>query len=334
MKNIFIILIFFLSINISFGQGSKSALKKKVDKLTEQVVDLNKSFLILQDSIKKESIQTNELIKKQQWKNEVLEERIQQASDTISNQNSLFDGFGVLYSIITIVMTLIAIGLPILTYQFGVKPSKNALKELEVNLDTKVSQYLSKTRNDQISKSIEHLKGNNAELMGQAISFLSLTQHEGFSDAQLFEFYRLLKSDILSDSHKGTVAYLLSSRVNDYANEIFTDKEQLKNNSIKSSAYQYIPKAGISKFIKPLVDFLTDSNNQFGEYWTLITFTNMYSKTAVNEVFENKELIDALSDETLKTMKTSIKSLLDAINVSSEDFNKTYLANKIEKASS
>ncbi len=334
MKNLFIILIISLSINIAYGQGGKSVLEKKVNKLTEQVINLNKSVLKLQDSIKNESIQTKELIKKQQWKNEVLEERIQQASDTISSQNSLFDGFGVLYSIITIVMTLIAIGLPILTYQFGVKPSKNALKELESNLDIKVAEYLKKTRTKQISKSIEHLKGNNAELMGQAISFLSLTQHEGFSDAQLFEFYRLLKSDILSDSHKGTVAYLLSSRVNDYANEIFGDKEQLKNNSIKSIAYQYIPKAGILNFIQPLVEFLTDNSNQFGEYWTLISFTNMYSKTAVNEVFENKELIDTLKEETLKTMKTSIKSLLGNININVEEFNKTYLADKIEKSSS
>jgi len=89
-------------------------------------------------------------------------------------------------------MTLIAIGLPIITYQFGVKPSQNALKELETNLDNKVAAYLEKTRNEQVKKSIEHLKGDNNDLKGQAISFLSLTQHEGFSDEQMFEFFRLL----------------------------------------------------------------------------------------------------------------------------------------------
>jgi hypothetical protein len=317
-----------------FSQGKNMTLKNKVDRLTEQVSTLQTDISHLQDSIKNRNLVTKKLIDKQEFKNEILEQRIQQASDTIKNQNSLFNGFGIIYSIITIVMTLIAIGLPIITYQFGVKPSQNALKELETNLDNKVAAYLEKTRNEQVKKSIEHLKGDNNDLKGQAISFLSLTQHEGFSDEQMFEFFRLLKSDKLSDTHKGTVAYLLSSRVNDYANEIFSDKEQLKNNAIKSSAYQYIPKAGISKFIKPLINFLKDNSNQYGEFWTLITITQMYSKSTINELINNKELIDILKPETLVTMKTGIKSLLDNLEIDENIFKKTYLYKKIETASS
>ena len=334
MKNIFIILLILLSANVTYGQGKKTQLEKKVDNLTEQVSTLNSKMLQIKDSIKRKNTITKELIEKQKWKNEILEQRIKQASDTIANQNSLFDGFGILYTIITIVMTLLAIGLPIITYQFGVKPSRDALKELENNLDSKVETYLTKTRNEQVKKSIEHLKGDNDELKGQAISFLSLTQHEGFSDADMFEFYRLIKSDKLTDTHKGTVAFLLSSRVNDYANEVFGDKEQLKNNAIKSSAYQYIPKAGISSFIKPLSAFLRDNDNQYGEFWTLITFTHMYSKSACEEIFESKELVDILKTETLVTIKSGLQSLLENLKINKEAFNKTYLYQKIENASS
>ncbi|HTO37836.1 MAG TPA: hypothetical protein VL021_05380 [Brumimicrobium sp.] len=332
MKKIIAVSLILLSTNITYSKEEKTESDKKIDDLIEQVAVLNSKMLQFKDSLEKKNLYTKELIDKHKWKNEVLEQRIQQASDTIANQNSLFDGFGILYAIITIVMTLIAIGLPIVTYQFGVKPSKNALKELENNLDNKVEIYLKKSRSNQVKKSIKHLKGDNDELKGQAISFLSLTQHEGFSDEEMFEFYQLIESNKLTETYVGSVAHLLSSRVNDFANKIFSNKEQLKNNSIKSSAYQYIPKAGLSKFIKPLTVFLRDNNNQYGEFWTLVTFTHMYSKSVCNELFESKELIDILNPETLLTLKIGLKPLLENLNIDEEIFNKTYLFRKIETA--
>jgi hypothetical protein len=257
------------------------------------------------------------------------EDIVKQTSQTINNQNSLISSFGIIYTILTIIITIIAIGLPIIVYQFGIRPSKEALEKLENNLDEKVADYLKDNRKRQIEKSILYLKGEDAELKGQAITFLSLTQHEGFSDQEMFEFYRLIKSKKLSDTHIGTMAYLLSSRENEYANEIFGDVEQLKNNSIKTTAYQYIPKIGVKNFIGPLKSLISDSKNQYGEFITLLSLTNMYSSSATMEILSNKELIDCLTEDTLKQMKPHINQTLVNSRIDLKEFEKSYLGQKM-----
>lgn len=323
MRTITTILLIF-TFSFAYGQKIITQSNNRVDK---KIVELSDSLNVLKK-------QLQELKEKQDWKNEVLNDRLQQASDTIANQNSLLGGFGVLYTIITIIIALIGVVLPVLTYQFGIKPSQDALKEFENNADKKIKDYLKETRQEQIKKSIEHLKGDNVELKGQAVSFLSLTQHEGFTDQELFEFYRLIKSGKLSETHIGTVAYLLGSRVNEYANDVFGDVELLKSNVIKGSAYQYIPKVGYKNFIQPLKKFLTNNANQYGEFFTLLVFSNMNDANTVIEILNNNELVDTLTNETLKTMKNAMKSSLQNIKITEEEYKGTYLYEKIENTSS
>lgn len=323
MRTITTILLFF-TLSFVFGQNQTIQKENRVD---EKIVERCDSLNVLKTPLQ-------ELKEKQEWEKEVLNDRLQQASDTIANQNSLLDGFGVLYTIITIIIALIGVVLPVLTYQFGIKPSQDALKEFENNADKKIKDYLKETRQEQIKKSIEHLKGDNVELKGQAVSFLSLTQHEGFTDQELFEFYRLIKSGKLSDTQIGSVAYLLGSRVNEYANEVFGDTELLKSNVIKSSAYQYIPKVGFKNFIQPLKKFLTDNTNQYGEFFTLLIFSNTNDSNAVMEILNNNELVDTLTNETLKTMKSAMKSSLENIKITEDEYKGTYLYKKIENTSS
>jgi hypothetical protein len=314
-----------LIINLSFVYGQKQSFSK--DSLVEKrIIELSDSVILLKS-------QFQEIKEKQEWHDEVLNERLKQASDTISNQNSLLDSFGVLYTIITIIMAHIGIVLPILTYQFGIKPSQDALKEFEKNADNKIKTYLKETRQAQIKKSIEHLRGDNIELKGQAISFLSLTQHEGFTDQELFDFYRLIKSGKLSETHIGTVAYLLGSRVNEYANDVFGDIELLKVNAIKSSAFQYIPKVGFKNFIQPLKKLLNGNTNQYGEFYTLLIFSNMNDENSALEILNSCELVDTLTVETLKTTKNTIESSLQHLKITEKEFKETYLYKKIEKAS-
>lgn len=315
MKRLFILFNFLLITSIICNAQKDSLVTiKKFNELKNQVDKLD---------LKIESVEKF----KEEQKDIVL-----QTNQTINNQNSLISSFGIIYTIFTIFIALIAVGLPIITYQYSIKPSKQALKDLEENLDKKVADYLKETRQQQIKKSIEHLKGENVELKSQAISFLSFTQHEGFSDSELFDFYKLIKSGTLSDSHVGSVAYLLASRVNEYANDFFSDVKSLENNLIKSSAYQYIAKVGIQNFIKPL-KLLISSKNALGEFLTLVTFTNMYSRKSAIAIFDNKELVDCLDTGTLKIIKPSLTNTLDNLKISMTDFEKTYLNEKIEKAS-
>ena len=322
MKTITTILLIF---TFSFSYGQKTT-TQNANRIDQKIVELSDSMNTINSQIQ----ELKQIQEKQEWKNEVLSDRLRQASDTISNQNSLLNGFDVLYTIITIIIALIGIVLPILTYQFGIKPSRTALKEFERNADKKIEDYLNKTRKEQIKNSIEHLKGDNVALKQQAISFLSLTQHEGFTDQELFEFFRLIKTDELSDTHIGSVAYLLSSRVNEYANEIFSNVEILKSNYIKSSAYQYISKAGVKNFIHPLKTFLANNTNQYSEFIALLAHFNIYDTNSTIEILNNNELVDTLTVETLTSLKDTKKNLLRNIKITEEEYKETYLYRKIE----
>ena len=313
-KNIVFILIFVTY--FSFGQNQIVSLHK------------NNNASFVEKRIDSLFYKLNELqdFKKQQ------EEIVKQTTQTISNQNSVISSFGTIYTILTILITVVSIGLPILMYQFGIKPSRNALRDLELNVDKKVENYLSDTRAEQIKKSVEHLKGNNIELKSQAISFLSLTVHEGYSEQQLFEFYRLLKSDKLNDQHKWTMAYLLASKKNDYADEIFNDEKLLDNLYIKQTALQYISLTGFENFIKPLKYFLDKATIKSTEFLSFLSNINLYNSQLTFNFFNCKELIDHLDKKELCKIKSEINFYIDFLKIDKQQYQTTYLNQQAENA--
>ncbi len=293
---------------------------------------INKKFVELFDSIHILQSQLQELKNKQEWKNEILNQRLEQASETISSQSSLLSGFGILYTIITIVIALIGVALPILTYQFGIRPSKEALKEFKINADNIIKSYLKETRQKQISQSIEDLKGDNTEKQAQAISFLAVTQHEGFNDQELFEFYRLIKSGKVNSQFTNTIAYLLSSKTNQYADEIFSDTELLKLDAIKHSAFQYFIKAGVKNYIQPLKKFLENNENQRNDFFMLLALSGDESSQIV--ILNSNELVDTLTSETLKNLNRTMTNLLQTMKLPNGKYTTTYFYRKIESTNS
>lgn len=257
-------------------------------------------------------------------------EIIKQASRTIEYQSELINSFGTIYTILTILIAVIAVGLPIVVYLFGIKPSRDALKQLELTLEDKVADYLIKNRTQQIKKAIRDLEEGNTELKTQAVSYLTLTEHEGFSDQEMFELYRLIKSGKLSETHIGMVASLLGSRVNKFANDIFNDFKYFKNISIRIPAVQYISKVGLDKFMDPILKLFTTTDNQYSEFINLLTFINLNSKLEAIKIFDNKVLIDVLSEETIKTIERTIEDSLKHMNINL-DYENTYLNKVIKK---
>lgn len=212
----------------------------------KNITELTDSIKQLQNQIQELKQEVQDLKIKQEWKNEILEERLKQASDTISNQNSLFDGFGVIYAIITIIIAFISIALPISIYLFSIKPSKKALKEFENNADKKMADFLSKSRNKQIEQAIENLKSQNQELINNAGMLLQLTQPQEFTDEHLYKLVMLLKSGDIDQVTKGTIAYIVSNRESNYATDFFsTAIEDKENVNIKNAAIKYFKIFGI-----------------------------------------------------------------------------------------
>lgn len=323
MKKTISTILLIMTLSLVYGQKTpeKNPIEKKVLELTDSINILKNQVL--------------ELKEKQEWKNVVLEERIKQASDTIANQNSLFDGFGVLYSIITIIIALIGIALPILTYQFGIKPSQEALKEFENNAEKKMADFLAKSRNKQIEQAIDNLKSQNQELKTNAITFLSLTQHQGFTDEQLYKLFLLLKSESIDQTTKGTIAYSISNRKSDYATDYFsTALKDPKNVNIKYAAIRYFSNIGIENHLQIFRDLISQSKDKNTEFITLLSYVYSTNRNSLLTIINDKELIENLDVKTLQALKLSLPSLKTTWQLSDNELEQSYLNEKIENASS
>lgn len=270
-------------------------------------------------------------IDKQQWENEILEERIMQASDTIANQNALLTGFGILYNIITVTIALIAIALPILTYQFGIKPSQNALKEFEKNIDKKILDFLNRKRDEQIEEAIENLKSQNRELQSNAILFLSFSQYQKFSDQQLFKIFKLLNSGELDSADEGAIAYSVSNQQNEYATEYFTKAVEKVNPTIKYAAIRYFAITDIKNYLPVLKKIIADASKRDSEYFALVVHLSNISKKVAFTILNSREIIDILSSEDLISLKPLIPSIEQQLLVAPADLEGTYLIKRINR---
>jgi hypothetical protein len=316
-KLLFVVLL--ISI-FSFEKGSnitKDTLKKTSD-IHYVKKDLKNENLIIE----------NEKLRNQ---NQILSERIEQASDTINNQNSLFSGFSIIYTIITIIIALLGIALPILTYQFGIKPSQEALKDFEQNIDKKLEKYLTKSRNKQIEQAIVNLSSEDQELKISALNFISITNHQGFSEQQIFKLFKLLESDKLEDSKKSTLASLLSSKKNDFATEYFT-KGMLKNNTYeKYTAIRYFSNIGISDYITLFRNAMKESADKNSEFYTILMHSAITNKSAAMFLINDKEFVDNIDHETLKIFKSNGIQLATSFQLNHNEFLASYLSQKLSE---
>jgi len=225
-----------------------------------------------------------------------LNEAIDIASHTIESQDSLLNGFGTLYTIITILLAIIGVALPILTYFFGIKPSVETVKALTDNLDKRFTEYLRDSRTKQINLALENLTSNNMELRGNAVNYLSLTQYEGFSDDQLFRIFRLLKTPGIDEQTANTLNWILAGKINVISEEYFTTEYPLtKDPILKSSALRYFVNSGFEKYLDIISNAILQSGNIIVEYLMVVSFINAFSKKDMASLLNHRRLNDALS---------------------------------------
>jgi hypothetical protein len=316
MRNLTIIILFFAL--VSFGKTSnlpKDTSKKSLETNYMKTVSQNEKLIFENEQLKN------------QYK--VLSERMEQASDTINNQNSLFSGFSIIYTIITIIIALLGIVLPILTYQFGIKPSQKALKEFEQNIDKKLEKYLIKTRNKQIEQAIENLSSQDQELKISALNFLSITNHQGYSEQQIFKLFQLLQSDKLDELKKSTLANLLSSKKNEFATEYF--KKAIIENWMysKYAAIKYFSNIGIENHITLFRNLIKESIDKNSEFYQILTYAGISNKNAAIYLINDKEFIDNIDSETLKIFKSNGNSLAKSFQLNEDEFVSSYLKEKL-----
>jgi hypothetical protein len=319
MKKITEIGLIFLLIFISTGGYAQKVELSKIDKLQDSVRILNdrinnlgKSYPKIQEDINQQN----------------LNEQLILAKETIQAQNSLIDGFGTLYAWITIIIAILGLVLPILIHQFGIKPARQAVTDLQKDIDKKIENFLKSNRDKQITQAINNLESENPELRNNAINYLSLTQHEGYNEEQSFKIYKLLKSKKVDDTARLSLAYTFSHKRNEYGDDFFP--EILKNNSnpnLKFYAFRYIANAGVKNYLDILHDFLSKIDSKENDYITMMVSFQQVSKEALLILINESKIIDLFSNEQIKMIRNSIGNLKTSWNLNDE-IEKSYLMTK------
>lgn len=288
-------------------------------------IESNKKIEILEKKL--DSIITYQ----ENQKTKVLEERIHQATETITNQNSVISSFGTLYTVITIVFALIGIALPILTYQFGIRPSQDALKDFEKNSENKFNEYLKEKQTKEIDNAIKNLKNEDSFLRNNSINYLSLNYHNGFSSNQINSLLELLKENSLDENAINQIHHCISNQKNENVKAYFIN--YLSDTSIKEIdtriyyCIRFLINYKYEDYKNNLAVFISNKENFF---YTITIYLAQMSKSTLLELFNDNNIIDKLTDNELNYLKTSLESSLKSTwKINPEEFQKSYLSEKL-----
>lgn len=308
-----------LLLNIVIASSQEFPVKDKISNLRIE-------FLDSLQSVKQVSLSDRNEI---QEENEKIRKSLDEAANTISYLNSVTSTFSYIITFLGILIGIIALVVPFATYQYAVKPSKEALRDLEKYFDNRLEQYLWENRNKQIDNAIFKIKDGSPEEQNLAISYLTFTQSEGLTDAQLFQIYNIIKKNNFALNIKSQLVFILSSRKTDYASELFSSREINADPVIKQMAMIYFAKTGYKNNYDGIVNFLISDENQEINFNTLIGNLNQYNTSDINDIFNDSNIIDTLTEETLKKLKVSLPSIIKAYNIT-VDLESSYLNEKIK----
>ncbi len=289
------------------------------------VSTINKNSKLTIEDISKKSDSVNKDLEKHE---EVLSEKMSDASKTIDYLNSLVNSFSQIFTILGIFIGIITLASPIIIYQFGIKPSQRILKELELNFDTRLSTYLKTAREKEIDAAIENIKTGNTEKKNQAMAYLSLTHHEGLTDQQLFRIYNILKNNISQTNIKSQLAFVLTTNKNEYAESLFDSEESRKDPTIKFMGYLYFAKTGYTNYRSSLAGVINSSENPSSELNTFVSTLSQYSHTDLVDLFNDKVLTDLIKPSP-SFFENDLSSILTSINISEQLYKDSYLYQKL-----
>lgn len=309
MKKTFYILLFFLIFSNSNSQTKVNNYKEQIE-----IQTINKKI---------DSIINSER------KTKILEERINQATETISNQNSMISGFGTLYTIITIVFAIIGIALPILTYQFGIKPSQKALEEFDKNAEKKFMNFMNSKKQEEIDNAILNLNNEDIFIKNNALNYLSLNYHLGFNETQIIKLIKFIEKNIGDDTFNMQLAHCLTNQKNDDTKDFFIN--YLRNSTkIDNLIYYCMKFLSFYDYNDYKDSFKKYVSELSGSFSVILNYTSLFSRETTKKIMNDKEVIDKLKPEDFAYLKSSWNHHLDSWKMNENEFKKTYLFQKIE----
>lgn len=248
MKQLLVLLIF-IPFTAS-GQKTKNENNRDSD-FGQMKIEIND----LRKQVKELQLNSQEIKRFKESKEETDKEK----AYTITLQNAWIVNFGVVFTVMAIVITVFGIVIPLLiSYIFAIRPSEKAIKELQNDLDKKVTNYLEIERIKKIDQYANDLNGNDLDLKVAALNFFKANKNEKFSDNHLMQFHTYLRSNAQDEQ---LFANLLTSRKNIYADMLFQDKTQITKGYFQNIGLLYISQQNKSMFKESIKEYLKICTN-------------------------------------------------------------------------
>lgn len=253
MKKILLfLLIFSLSFIYCYPQYKKTNESDQIKiELVDSIVSLKKKISLLEnklslsDSIFGDQIEIITQSLDSMTKNiddTRLRESIKSSESLINKQNLLIDGFSSIFTILTLLLGLVTLGVPILIYFLSIKPANTALKKAKQKFELEIKNY----SNEQINEAIKNLKSKNHILIINSLNhILSIVPKKKFTEKQIYELYSIAKYENIEINSKESIVFLISNFNFPFCKNYFFDliSEQvvtLKDNNLKNFAFNYL----------------------------------------------------------------------------------------------
>lgn len=257
---------------------------------------------------------------------ELLEDRLTQATETISNQDSILSSFGNIYTVITIIIALIGVASPILTYIYGIRPSQIELEKFRKNSEKEFDRFLLNNKKREIATAVGNLENQDIAIRNSAMNYLLFNHHSQMADQQVTKIIELIKSNGFDDSMLNQAYTILSNQKNILIKRFFSElllerdiSPNLDYFALKSFSYY-----GYDMYRNDVKKYLA---NRGGKYLNIALLLLRTSKADLFPFFNDKEIVDSLSPDELQAVKASYRNYLDIWKISDNEFNETYIGN-------
>jgi hypothetical protein len=325
-RNFLLLLLFCLSFSncysqskINFGSNqnknehgnSFDSLNKRISGITDKLKLFDSSFKIKLYTLTQAIDSTNKKINDSR-----LRESLKSAESTLNKQNSLIDGFGTLYTLITALIGLLAFMLPLMVYLFGILParkqirkSKKIIEEMDKNIDLKFDEYILKNKEKQINNALINIKGQDKFLRSTALNFLQYSINQGdLGDNQLHDIYILLtfKND-LDETSKLILSNILCCKKNMYSEQYFKDVVLNESPTLKHIGLHYFLFAGFEQYMENIANMILKSQNPGDEYIGLLLYLSSQAPKQIVTIINYNNLNENLSKEDEEKVKNELK---------------------------
>ena len=318
-KHLLFILIFLCSFDYCYCQpkshNENSQIKKE---LFDSIAKLNKRLNIIENKLRaSDSVFANNLIilkksidsTKKNIDDSRLRESLKSADSTINKLDTMIDSFAVIYTVISIIIILLTVGLPIILQQLAIKPMKDEIKadhtnmiseiekinELKISIrekqidveqkvhnslqriDSEKNEMFSQIKKEFDSKFLDYLNKNKQEIIDQAL--INLTSEKNEFQNKAINYIALTPYGDFSDEQLFRISRILREQ------KLDLDKSETLSNKLASMESVYSDDFFSSL---PLLEKINSKNTRLDGY-------NYYAKFGISK--HESQFVDLLLSE-------------------------------------